>query len=94
MPTEVVDNQSMNRYELLVDGEQVGFTDYRVDGHHIVFIHTEIDPARQEKGLGTELVRGALNLVRSETDYQLVPKCSFTKAFVEEHPEYQDLLTR
>lgn len=89
----------MNRYELLVDGVQVGYTDYQIragsDGKdEIVFIHTEVDPSRQEKGLGSELVRGALNLVRAENDYRVVAKCPFTKHFIEEHPEYQDLLTR
>jgi len=44
--------------------------------------------------LGSELVRGALNLVRGETEYRVVARCPFTKHFIETHPEYQDLLTR
>jgi predicted GNAT family acetyltransferase len=94
MPTEVIQDQRMNRFELLVDGENAGQTDYLVRGDTIVFIHTEINPDRREKGLGGELVRGALNLVRAETDYRVVAKCPFTAAFIAEHPEYQDLLTR
>jgi predicted GNAT family acetyltransferase len=94
MPTEVVQDQGMNRFELLVDGEVVGATDYQIRDDTIVFIHTEIDPTRREKGLGGELVRGALNLVRAETDYRVVAKCPFTKAWIESHPDYQDLLTR
>jgi predicted GNAT family acetyltransferase len=94
MPTEVVQDQQMNRFELLVDGESVGRTDYQVRGDTIVFIHTEIDPSVREKGLGGELVRGALNLVRAETDYRVVASCPFTAAWIEEHPDYQDLLPR
>ena len=75
MPTEVVQDQSMNRFELLVDGESVGLTDYQIRDNTIVFTHTEIDPARREHGLGGELVRGALNLVRAETDYRVVANC-------------------
>lgn len=84
----------MNRFELLVDGESVGQTDYQIRDDTIVFIHTEIDPDRREEGLGGELVRGALNLVRAETDYRVVARCPFTAAWIEEHPDYQDLLTR
>lgn len=84
----------MSRFELLLDGQHAGLLDYQVRGNDIVFLHTEIDPARREKGLGGELVRGALNLVRGETEYRLVAKCPFTAAFVEKHPEYADLLTR
>lgn len=94
MATEVVNDPGMNRYELLVDGVQVGAADYSIDGNTITFIHTEVDPSRQEKGLGSELVRGALNLVRGETEYRVVARCPFTKHFIETHPEYQDLLTR
>lgn len=94
MPTEVVNDPPMNRYELLVDGVQVGLTDYVLGDGTITFVHTEVDPSRQEKGLGSELVRGALNLVRAETDLRVIAKCPFTAAFIESHPEYQDLLTR
>ena len=63
--TEVLNDPSMNRYELLVDGVSVGETDYQLRGDTIVFVHTEIDPAHREAGLGGELARGALNLVRA-----------------------------
>ncbi|MEP6480384.1 MAG: GNAT family N-acetyltransferase [Rhodoglobus sp.] len=94
MPTEVVNDASMNRYELLVDGADVGFADYQIRGDTIVFIHTEIDPSNRLKGLGSELARGALNLVRADTDYRVVTTCPFMTAWIAGHPEYQDLLTR
>ena len=94
MTTEVVQDASQNRFQLLLDGEYVGETDYILRDDTIVFTHTEIDPNRQEKGLGGELVRGALNLVRAETDLRVVAKCPFTSAFIEKNVEYQDLLTR
>ncbi len=94
MPTEVVQDQRMNRFELLVDGESAGITDYQIRDDTIVFTHTEIDPARREKGLGDELVRGALNLVRAETDYRVVASCPFTADWIQEHPDYRELLTR
>lgn len=94
MATEVVNDANMNRYELLVDGEAVGSADYQIRGETIVFTHTEIDPARREKGMGGELARGALNLVRAETDYRVVASCPFMSAWIAEHPDYQDLLER
>jgi predicted GNAT family acetyltransferase len=94
MPTEVVQDPSMNRFELVVDGEVAGATDYQIRDDTIVFTHTEIDPSRREKGLGGELVRGALNLVRAETDYRVVASCPFTAKWIDEHADYQDLLSR
>lgn len=84
----------MNRFELLVDGEQLGLVDYTLRGGAIVFTHTEIDPSHREQGLGGELVRGALNLVRAETDLRVVPSCPFMAAWIRKNDDYADLLSR
>lgn len=84
----------MNRFELLVDGQQAGIADYIVRGDTIVFVHTEIDPAHRGQGLGDEIARGALNLVRAESDLRVVARCPFISQWIAEHPDYQDLLTR
>ncbi|HWR86390.1 MAG TPA: GNAT family N-acetyltransferase [Rhodoglobus sp.] len=92
--TEVVQDAAMNRFELLVDGEQAGVADYVERDGEIVFTHTEVDPSRREKGLGSELAKGALNLVRAESDARVVASCPFIAAYIDEHPDYQDLLSR
>ncbi len=94
MTTEVQQDTSMNRFELLVDGAGVGEADYRIDGNSIVITHTEIDPSQRGKGLGGELVRGALNLIRADTNYRVVASCPFTADWISKHPEYEDLLSR
>lgn len=94
MTTEVQQDTKMNRFELLVDGAAVGEIDYRVHDNTIVLTHTEVDPAQRETGLGGELVRGALNLIRADTDYRVVPSCPFAAEWISEHPEYDDLLSR
>ena len=94
MASEVIQDVSMNRFELLVDGEQVGLSDYRIRDVSIVIVPTEIDPSRRGEGLGDLLARGMLNLIRADTDYRVVPLCPFTKKWIDEHEDYQDLLTR
>jgi len=94
MTTEVVQDAAMNRFELLVDGRSAGEVDYQVRDNTIVLTHTEIDPAQRETGLGGELIKGALNLIRAETDYRVVASCTFAAAWIKRNPEYQDLLSR
>jgi len=94
MASEVVQDVSMNRFELLVDGKQAGVAEYRIADGAISFRHTEIDPTYRGQGRGDELARGALNLVRAETDYRVIPLCPFIKKWIDEHADYQDLLTR
>ncbi|WP_213816439.1 GNAT family N-acetyltransferase [Glaciihabitans sp. dw_435] len=94
MSTAVVHAPNLNRYQLLIDGEVSGFTEYHLSGNDIVFTHTEVDPARQEHGLGGELVTGALDQVRDDTSYRLVAVCPFIVSWLTKHPEYQDLQQR
>jgi predicted GNAT family acetyltransferase len=91
MATEVRDNPERDRYELTVDGAVVGVADYRRDGDNLVFPHTEIDRSMRNRGLGSQLVRGALDDVRRQRG-AVVPQCWFVAEFIDEHPEYADLL--
>ena len=84
----------MNRFEFLVNGQSVGELDYSIRDDTIVLIHTEIDPSHRAGGMGVELVKGALNLIRAETDYRVIASCTFASGWVSEHPGYEDLLTR
>jgi len=79
------------RYVLLVDGEHAGELVFRDRGGGVLaFLHTEVDPARQRRGLGSVLVRGALDDAR-ERGVKIVAICPFVEAFVHDHPEYADL---
>ncbi len=91
MATEVRDHPELDRYELRVDDELVGFADYVRRGNEVEIPHTEIDPARRGRGLGAELVRGSLALIRSD-GATVVPSCPFVARYLDDHPEDQDLL--
>jgi predicted GNAT family acetyltransferase len=88
---EVRHDADASRYELLVDDVLTGVADYEDDGDALVFFHTEVDPGRRGKGLGGALVQGALDDVR-RNGRAIVARCPFVAHFVDEHPEYRDLL--
>jgi uncharacterized protein len=79
------------RYVLLVDGEHAGELVFRDRGNGVLaFLHTEVDSARQQRGLGSALVRGALDDAR-ERGLKIVAICPFVDAFVHDHPDYAAL---
>ena len=84
-------NPDKSRYEVLIDGRVVGLADYHVQGDVVVFPHTEVDPSLRGRGLAAELVRTALDDVRA-TGRTVVPSCWYVAQFIDEHPEYGDLL--
>jgi predicted GNAT family acetyltransferase len=93
MTTEVHDQPDLHRFEIHVDGELAGFARYVRKGDRIYFVHTEIDPQFEGKGLGSVLASSALDAVRA-TGEPVVPLCPFIAAFIEHHPEYDDLVDK
>ncbi|MDO5677245.1 MAG: GNAT family N-acetyltransferase [Propionibacteriaceae bacterium] len=87
----VTHNPDEKRYEVHADGTLAGFAEYMLSDGLITFTHTEIDPAFEGRGLGSKLVRGALDDVREVGERKVLPLCPFVKAYMIKHPEYQDL---
>jgi uncharacterized protein len=91
MEPTVQDAPDQHRYEIR-DGEQVlGIAAYERRGDTWVFTHTEVDQDTGQSGLGSTLVRGALDDVRAQGG-SVVPRCPFVKGWIERHAEYADLV--
>ncbi|HEY6522983.1 MAG TPA: GNAT family N-acetyltransferase [Solirubrobacteraceae bacterium] len=91
MDVTVTDNPDAARYEITVDGERAGFVTYRQSPGVITFLHAEVHPSRERRGLGSQLVRGALDDARAR-GLTVRPVCPFVAWFIETHEDYQDLL--
>ena len=88
---DVRHNPEASRYELWDDSTLVGIADYSVSGDAVVFPHTEINRDRRGQGLGAILVRAALDDVRT-TGRRVVPRCWYVADFIDDNPQYRDLL--
>jgi uncharacterized protein len=87
----VTDVSHRRRFEIAVDGAVVGFAEYRRRPGVISLTHTEIDPARKDQGLGTLLVKTALDTARAQ-GLAVLPYCPFVQGFINRHREYLDLV--
>jgi len=87
--TAVRHNAAQTRYEL--DTEHgMAVAVYRQQGDALVFVHTEVPPEDEGKGIGAQVVRAALDDSRAR-GFKIVPACSFVVAFMRRHPEYNDV---
>jgi predicted GNAT family acetyltransferase len=87
----VHDNPDARRYEATVDGALAGFVAYRMQPGLIAFMHTEIDDAFEGHGVGSILVREALDDARRR-GLEVLPFCPFVNSFIHDHREYLDLV--
>jgi predicted GNAT family acetyltransferase len=90
MTDSVRDNKALNRFELEQDGH-VAAAYYDLAGSIITFTHTEVPEELGGKGVGSRLVKGALDQVRAR-GLKVVAQCPFVKAYIGKHPDYGDLL--
>jgi predicted GNAT family acetyltransferase len=86
----VRDNTAMNRYELDVD-DGIAFANYRRTTAADIITHTETPRALRGRGIASELVKGALDLIRSD-GRKVIAGCSFVVDYLERHPEEADLV--
>jgi predicted GNAT family acetyltransferase len=87
----VRDRPAAQRFEVWVGDERAGFTHYVDRGGGVVaFVHTEIDPRFEHRGLAGRLIDEALAAAR-ERGWAVLPECPFVRAHLEKHPELVDL---
>jgi hypothetical protein len=87
---EVRNNRGESRFELEREGE-TAIAEYRLSEGRLVFTHTVVPEAIEGRGVGSALIKGALDQVRGE-GLKVVPACAFVKAYIDRHEEYRDLL--
>jgi uncharacterized protein len=87
----VVNNEAEQRYEAMVEGS-LAVAEYRRRGNEIVFHHTEVPVSLRGKGVGTVLVREALEDVRARV-LTIRSECWFVSAYIARHPEYLSLMS-
>ncbi len=79
------------RFEVSVGPVLAGHATYHAQPGLVTVLHTEIDPAYEGRGVGSELVRGLLDDIRGR-DARVLAICPFVRAYLDRHPEYADLV--
>ncbi|OPH38685.1 Uncharacterised protein [Moraxella lacunata] len=89
--TDIIHNPATQRFEVTIDGH-TGFLSYEViDGNTLNYNHTIVPKELGGRGLGTALVKHALDYAR-DNDKKVVPSCSFVASYIDRRDEYQSLL--
>src|SRR3954452_9817344 len=82
--TDVIDNPSKSRFEIVVDGH-LAHLDYERHGWQLVLIHTEVPEELGGQGLGAALVKASVEAAKRD-DVFIVAECSYARTWLERHP--------
>jgi hypothetical protein len=86
----VRDNKARSRFELDVEGA-VAFANYRRAPGMVIITHTETPRSLRGRGIASELVQGALQLIRADGS-KVVAGCGFVVDYLQKHPEFADMV--
>ncbi len=94
MSISVVKDNELNRFEIYFDRELAGFVEFKIENQMISYTHTEIDPKFGGQGLGSQLIKEALDEAL-EQNLEVAPYCSFVSAYIKKNSEkYLDLVPK
>ena len=94
MATAVRDNKDRSRFELDVGqqtGHELAFANYRLTPTAVIITHTETPRALRGRGVASELIKGALELIRKD-GRKVIAGCGFVVDYHDKHPEDADLV--
>jgi len=81
----VTHNEGQGQFEIAL-GKQKAVLQYRRTQDHISLIHTEVPEGSRGRGLGSQLIRAALDYAHFN-QLKIVPICPAVKRYLEKHPE-------
>ena len=91
-PVKVTHDEAAGRFEATVQGQRCELEYVLRDGV-AVLTHTGVPAALEGRGIASRLAEAALAHARS-AGWRVRPSCSFAAAYMQRHPETQDLLAR
>ena len=88
---KLIDNVALHQYEFRI-GDLIPRIEYiKTKNGEIYLTHTEVPSALEGKGVGSSLVRLALEDIERQ-QLRLVPLCPFVAGYVQKHPEWKRLV--
>lgn len=89
MTLDIRHDAERRRFETTVEG-QVCELDYRLANAVMTIVHTGVPAPVEGRGVAAQLTRFALETARSN-GWQVVPACEYAAAYMQRHPEFDDL---
>lgn len=86
----VRDNKTRSRFELEAEGG-LAFANYRLTPSAVIITHTETPSNLRGRGIASELVKGALGLIRADR-LKVIAGCGFVVDYLRKHPEFADIV--
>jgi len=87
----ITDAAERGRFEAHLDGDLAGVLEYVVKHGRLALVHTEVLPHHEGQGVGSALVRHALDHAR-RSGLRVIAVCPYVQSHLARHPEDDDIV--
>lgn len=74
-------------------GSLVSKLEYRLGKGRLVLVHTEVPEEISDQGIGSSLVKAAMQHAKAN-DLEVLVYCPFAASYLERHPEWNDFVSK
>ncbi len=90
---KLINNENAKQYELEAEGLKARI-EYIIAKNNVIYLtHTEVPSQLEGKGIGSTIVKLALEDIKSR-EMQLMPLCPFVAAYIKRHEEWNEILMK
>ncbi len=91
MEYEIKHNPEEERFEAIANQEVIGVVNYYQEDDIVIVTHTGVETKYEGRGIAAALTKEMLFYI-TVNNLKVNPLCSYTKVYIERHPEYQNLV--
>jgi len=92
MALQIQHDEPNHRFVAEVEGRDCVLDYQRADQKTLDYTHTFTPQPLRGRGIASDVVRYALEWAR-RNDQRVIASCPFVQSYVDQHPEYEDLVT-
>ncbi len=91
MDDKIINNRTMSRFELPIEGEAAAVAYYKVENGRVILRHTEVPFEYGGQGYGTRLAHAVFELLLAEGK-RVIAQCPFMASYAARNPRYAAML--
>jgi predicted GNAT family acetyltransferase len=85
---EVQHDEETRRFYIPLGEDEEALIEYAINKKKIIFLHTEVPPPFEGKGIASRLTKAALEFAKNN-ELKVISLCSYISRYISRHPEYQ-----
>ncbi|UAY51501.1 GNAT family N-acetyltransferase [Ferruginibacter albus] len=89
---DIINNTEAERFELTIDGK-TSIVQYGLFDGGIAFLHTEVPPELEGKGIASSLAKHVLEYSKTN-NLKVLPLCPYINTYIKRHQEYESLVVK